>query len=191
MGLTGTPITYFELQSNFKGTYICVQIKSPGSAYPLGLFNTNNMNELENIAEIELSYKPSIANKPIIASSFDAYQVLKEFYPKETINLQEYFIVAYLNRFNRVLGVLVLSKGGITGTLADIRLVFGTALKAAASGIIISHNHPSGNLKPSNVDLALTEKMVDAGKLLDIKLLDHIVIAPDYEYLSLADEGKI
>ena len=191
MGLTGTPITYFELQSNFKGTYICVQIKSPGSAYTLGLFNTNNMNELENIAEIELSYKPSIANKPIIASSFDAYQVLKEFYPKETINLQEYFIVAYLNRFNRVLGVLVLSKGGITGTLADIRLVFATALKAAASGIIISHNHPSGNLKPSNVDLALTEKMVDAGKLLDIKLLDHIIIGGDYEYESLNDEGYI
>ena len=90
------------------------------------------MKQLENIAEIELSYKPSIANKPIIASSYDAYLVLKEFYPKETINLQEYFIVAYLNRFNRVLGVLVLSKGGITGTLADIRLVFGTALKAAA-----------------------------------------------------------
>lgn len=187
----GTPTTYFELQSNFKDTYICVQIKSPGSAYPLGLFNTNKMNELENISEIELSYKPSIANKPIIASSFDAYQVLKEFYPKETINLQEYFIVAYLNRFNRVLGVLVLSKGGITGTLADIRLVFGTALKAAASGIIISHNHPSGNLKPSNVDLALTEKMADAGKLLDIKLLDHIIIGGDYEYASLNDEGHI
>jgi DNA repair protein RadC len=57
--------------------------------------------------------------------------------------------------------------------------------------MLISHNHPSGNIKPSNVDLALTEKMVDAGKLLDIKLLDHIIIAPDYEYFSLADEGKI
>ena len=167
-----------------------VQINSQGSANTLSLFNTNNMNELENIAEIELSYKPSIANKPIIASSYDAYLVLKEFYPKETIHLQECFIVAYLNRFNRILGVLILSKGGITGTFADIRLVFGTALKAAASGIIISHNHPSGNLKPSNVDLTLTEKMVDAGKLLDIRLLDHIIISPDYEYLSLTDEGK-
>jgi DNA repair protein RadC len=147
------------------------------------------MNELENIAEIELSYKPSIANKPIIASSYDAYLVLKEFYPKETIHLQEYFIVAYLNRFNRVLGVLVLSKGGITGTLADIRLVFGKALKAAASGLVISHNHPSGNLKLSDRDKEVTKKIRDAGDILDIKLMDHIIVGHEGQYLSFSDEG--
>lgn len=121
------------------------------------------MTQTENIAEIELVYKPSIAHKPVISSSLDAYNVLIDFYLKDTILLQEHFLVAYLNRFNRVLGVMHLSTGGITGAVADIRLIFGTALKAAASGIIISHNHPSGNLKVSERDRDTTTKIRDAG----------------------------
>jgi DNA repair protein RadC len=147
------------------------------------------MNLLENIAEIELVYKPSIANKPIITSSLDAYYALIPFYPIDTLYLQEHFLVAYLNRFNRVLGVLHLSSGGITGTVADVRLIFGTALKSAASGIIISHNHPSGNLKASQRDKEITQKIRDAGDMLDIKLLDHIIVGDENKYLSFADEG--
>jgi DNA repair protein RadC len=105
------------------------------------------------------------------------------------LHLQEHFFVAYLNRFNRVLGVLHLSSGGITGTLADIRLIFGTALKAAASGIIISHNHPSGQLKPSQLDKNVTTKIREAGDMLDIKLMDHIIIGYEGKYLSFSDEG--
>ncbi len=147
------------------------------------------MTQTENIAEIELVYKPSKSNKPVISSSLDAYNVLIDFYPKDTILLQEHFLVAYLNRFNRVLGVMHLSTGGITGTVADIRLIFGTALKAAASGIIISHNHPSGNLKVSERDIGTTTKIRDAGEMLDIKLLDHIIVGHDGQYFSFSDEG--
>ena len=146
------------------------------------------MTQTENIAEIELVYKPSISNKPIISSPLDAYNVLIDFYPLDTLHLKEHFFVAYLNRFNRVLGVLHLSSGGITGTVADIRLIFGTALKAAASGIIISHNHPSGNLKVSDRDKEVTKKIRDAGDMLDIKLMDHIIIGHEGQYLSFSDE---
>ncbi len=147
------------------------------------------MTQTDNIAEIEFVYKPSICNKPVISSSLDAYNVLIDFYPKDTILLQEHFLVVYLNRFNRVLGVMHLSTGGITGTVADIRLIFGTALKAAACGIIISHNHPSGNLKVSERDRDTTTNIRDAGDMLDIKLLDHIIIGHEGQYLSFSDEG--
>ena len=146
------------------------------------------MIQTENIAEIELVYKPSISNKPIISSPLDAYNLFMDFYPKETLHLQEHFFVAYLNRFNRVLGVLHLSSGGLTGTIADIRLIFGTALKAAASSIVISHNHPSGQLKPSDRDRDITTKISSAGDMLDIKLLDHIIIGHDGQYFSFSDE---
>ncbi len=147
------------------------------------------MTQTDTISEIELVYKPSISNKPIITSPLDAYHVLIDFYPKDTLHLQEHFLVAYLNRFNRVLGVLHLSSGGITGTVADIRLIFGTALKAAASSIIISHNHPSGNLKVSDRDSDVTKKIRDAGVMLDIKLMDHIIVGQEGQYLSFSDEG--
>jgi DNA repair protein RadC len=147
------------------------------------------MTQTDTISEIELVYKPSISNKPIISSPLDAYKVFMDFYPRETLHLQEHFFVAYLNRFNRVLGVLHLSSGGITGTIADIRLIFGTALKAAASGLVISHNHPSGNLKPSDRDVEITKKIKDAGDMLDIKLMDHIIVGHDGQYLSFSDES--
>ena len=90
------------------------------------------MIQTDNIAEIELIYKPSISNKPLINSSLDAYNVLINFYPENRLQLQEHFVVAYLNRYNRVLGVMQHTTGGITGTVADIRLVYAAALKAAA-----------------------------------------------------------
>jgi DNA repair protein RadC len=147
------------------------------------------MIQTDTISEIQLVYKPSISNKPIINSPLDGYNVFIDFYPKDTLHLQEHFFVAYLNRFNRVLGVLHLSSGGITGTIADIRLIFGTALKAAASSILISHNHPSGQLKPSDRDRDVTKKIRDAGDMLDIKLLDHIIVGHEGHYLSFSDEG--
>ena len=154
-----------------------------------GHFNLINMTQTDNIAEIELIYKPGISNKPLVNSSLDAYNVLIKFYPENRLQLQEHFVVAYLNRYNRVLGVMQHTSGGITGTVADMRLIYGAALKAAASGIIISHNHPSGNLKVSNRDRETTLKFRDAGDLLDIKLLDHIIVGLDGQFLSFADEG--
>ena len=95
----------------------------------------------------------------------------------------------YMNRNNRVLGVYPLSEGGLTGTVADIRLILGIALKVAATGIILCHNHPSGNLKPSQADIQLTQRVREAGKLLDIPLIDHLIISPVCEFMSFSDEG--
>ena len=149
------------------------------------------MKPLTKVAEIQISYTPAIANKPEIKSALDAYHVIKEFFPEEQISLCEMFVVAYLNRCNRVLGVYVASKGGITGTVADIRLILGTALKVAATGIILAHNHPSGNLTPSKADKDLTYKIKEAAQYLDIQVLDHLILAWENEYYSFADEGVI
>jgi DNA repair protein RadC len=110
-------------------------------------------------------------------------------YDESTIGLYEEFMVLLLNRANRVLGCLKLSKGGLTGTVVDLSILYGTALKAMASSVIIAHNHPSNNLRPSDEDRDLTKKIRDAGKLLDINLLDHLIIGTDGSYVSFTDEG--
>ena len=147
------------------------------------------MKPLTQVAEIQVSYRPAISNKPIIKSALDAYVVLNEFYPENKIALQEMFIVAYLNRSNRIIGVYEVSTGGITGTVADVRIILGTALKVAATGIILSHNHPSGNLVPSKADLELTQKIKEASRFLDITVTDHLILTYENKYYSFADEG--
>ena len=104
------------------------------------------MKETEKVAEIQVTYKPAITDKPIIRSSLDAYQVLKEFFDDNTIGLQEQFVVLYMNRSNRVLGIFPVSKGGITGCIVDVRLILSVALTTATTGITLANNHPSGNL---------------------------------------------
>src|SRR3990170_6054261 len=94
----------------------------------------------------------------------------------DLLELQEEFKIMLLNRYNKVIGIFTVSSGGIAGTVADPKLIFGCALKAAASGIILAHNHPSGNLTASQADIDLTRKFKEAGKLLDIQVLDHIII---------------
>ena len=148
------------------------------------------MNEIENVAEISVTYKPAISAKPIIRSALDAYRVLKEFFDENTLALQEQFVVLYMNRSNRVLGIYPLSKGGITTCVVDIRLALCVALKTASTAIMLCHNHPSGNLNPSRHDEELTAKIKEACKLVDISVFDHIIISPiDGEYFSFANEG--
>ncbi len=149
------------------------------------------MKELTQVAEITISYKPTLNRMPLIATTLDAYVELKEFFLEDIIRLQEQFLVMYLNNGNRVLGVYKLSKGGLTGTIADIRLILGTALKVAACSIILCHNHPSGTLKPSLSDIEITKKIIEAGKFMDIRVLDHLIISPDDRYISLSEEGLI
>ncbi len=146
---------------------------------------------MPKLAEIKLSYKPSLKDSKTIQSSHDAYISLMDFYPEDTICLQERFVVLYLNNANRVIGAQVLSVGGLTSTIADVRLVFATALKVMAAAIIVSHNHPSYLLRPSEQDKKLTNKLRDAGSLLDIRLLDHLIISPNNDYLSMSDEGHL
>ena len=150
------------------------------------------MKETEKVAEIQVTYKPAITDKPIIRSSLDAYQVLKEFFDDNTIGLQEQFVVLYMNRSNRVLGIFPVSKGGITGCIVDVRLILSVALTTATTGITLAHNHPSGNLKPGRADEEITLKIKEACKYFDIRVLDHIILSPvEREYYSFADEGMM
>ena len=125
--------------------------------------------------------------KEIISSSTDIVELVQ---PQLADLPHEEFWLILLNRANHIITKIILSKGGISGTVVDPRLVFKAAIEHQASGIILCHNHPSGNPKPSNEDVVLTKKLRDAGKNLDISILDHIIIAGSTFY-SFADEGVI
>jgi DNA repair protein RadC len=144
------------------------------------------------VAEITLSYSTQVkaTDRPLITTSKSAYELLMERWDLRTIELLEQFKILLLNRPNRVLGVYHLSTGGLTGTVADPRLIFAAAIKACATSIILAHNHPSGNLVPGAADNALTQKIVAGGKLLDITVLDQLIISLDGFY-SFADEGVL
>ncbi|MBR9854566.1 MAG: DNA repair protein RadC [Algicola sp.] len=120
-----------------------------------------------------------------IKSSHDAYELL---YPLIGELPHEEFWIVYLNNSNKVLHKCQLSKGGITGTLVDVRLVLKQALELGAVGLILAHNHPSGTLSPSTTDKQLTNKLKMASEALDIKILDHLILT-HHEYLSFADKG--
>lgn len=102
----------------------------------------------------------------------------------------EEFWVLYLNNSNKIIQLVQLSKGGITGTLVDVRLALKRALELGATGLILAHNHPSGNLQPSEADKQLTRKLKSAAEGLDIKVLDHLIVT-EKAYFSFADEGLL
>lgn len=143
------------------------------------------------ISEIQVSYKPKKAHRPQITSSSDAVKVLLHCYDWATIGYVESFITLYLNRANRVLGYKVISQGGISGTVVDARVVMAVAPQCGACSILLSHNHPSYNLQPSQADLDLTQKLKGACEFFDILLLDHVILDPDGGYLSFSDEGYL
>ena len=120
----------------------------------------------------------------------DGYNILHQLWNKDRIEMQEEFKVLLMNRCNKVIGVFEAASGGITGTVADPRLILATALKCLATGIILAHNHPSGNLKPSAADENLTSKIKEAAKYHDITVLDHLIITSE-GYFSFADEGLL
>ena len=150
-------------------------------------------NNLMSAKEVRLSYIPDsgILKRKKITSAHDACMQLLEGYDKDTIGMQEVFVVLLLNKTNRVLGIYKASQGGISGVMVDIRLVMVAALKSLATGIIISHNHPSGNLVPSIQDVELTARFDAACKLLDIDLLDHIIVTHDHSFYSFSNEGMM
>ncbi len=156
------------------------------------LINTKNFENSGNIAEVQAVYKTKIkiSEQPKITNSEMAKDILLKAFNKDTLEYKEEFIILLLNRTNRVLGYVKISSGGTTGTTADPKIIFTLALKTNASAIILAHNHPSGNLKPSKSDLELTNKLVKAGKLLDITIFDHIILSKDGHY-SMADENQI
>ncbi len=144
------------------------------------------------VSEIQLTYKSTVkpSQRPKITGSKDAYEVLKESWDDSKLELVEQFKAMFTNRANKVLGIYEVSTGGIAGTVADPRLIFVAALKVGASGVLLAHNHPSGNLKPSQADIDLTRKIKEAGKFLEIQLMDHIILTSE-GYFSFADEGLV
>lgn len=124
-----------------------------------------------------------------ISSSQDAADYARQFYDG-SINVMESMFLMTLNNSNNTTGFTLLSQGGITGTLVDVRLVAFTCLNSLAVGCILVHNHPSGTLKPSEADKAITKKVQKALELIDVKVLDHIILTED-NYFSFANEGLI
>lgn len=144
------------------------------------------------VAEIQISYSSRIkpSERPQIKTSKSAYDILFSTWDKNRIELVEQFKVLILNRANKAIGIFEVSTGGLSGTVADPKLIFAIALKAGASGIILCHNHPSGNLAASKSDMDLTKKIKDGGRILEIQVLDHIIITSE-KYYSFADEGLL
>lgn len=140
------------------------------------------------IAEIKVSYTNKNPIKVKVSNSQIAYDCVLEQWDKDILEFQEEFKIVLLNKANVILGVYEMSKGGISGTVVDIKIILSVALKCHSSGIILVHNHPSGNLTPSDSDRALTRKLKDACNLIELSLLDHLVITKE-SYFSFADEG--
>ena len=153
-----------------------------------------SLQELNNVAEVEIVYrrKPNCkpSERPVIRTSSDSYAVFMHYWNLDTIELIEEFKVIYLNRRNSVLQLLELSKGGITGTVADPRLILAGALRIGACAVVLAHNHPSGIVKPSRADETLTQKIKTAASYHDIIVADHLIISQD-SYFSFGDEGLL
>lgn len=151
------------------------------------------MERLLNVCEVKLTYQSTVksSERYRIAKSEDAYKLLKKYcYDEETLQYRESFKVILLNQANKVLGVSNISEGGIAETSADVRIILQAALLANASAIILSHNHPSGNCLPSGADKGLTKQIIDAAKLMNIQVLDHLIVTSE-TYYSFGDEGML
>ena len=153
-----------------------------------------SLEELNNVSEIDIVYKRKVnckvTERPLIKSSSDVYEILLHYWDQDKIDLLEEFKVLFLNRSNRVLQIYNVSSGGITGTVADPRLILAVALKVGACSMMLAHNHPSTSLKPSKADEELTNKIKYAAQFHDIKVLDHVIVSSE-GYYSFADEGVL
>lgn len=146
---------------------------------------------MENlISEIEIHYSHKVKPSQMlqIKTSDDSFRHLQSIWPN--VDYRETFMVLHLSRSNRVLGNTIVSTGGISGTVIDCKIIFQSALKANSCAIVLAHNHPSGQKFPSQNDTAITRKIKDAGSLLDIQMLDHIILTSE-GYYSFADEGML
>jgi len=151
----------------------------------------NGQNNYLKVSEIKLSYKNKyrISDRPTITQASQAYDVFKSLW-SDNIEFVEEFNVLLLNRANKVLGIVNISKGGVSGTVVDAKVIFSAALLSNASGVILAHNHPSGNTNPSDSDLKITRKLKNGGEFLDISVLDHLIITPE-GFHSMAEEGQL
>jgi len=141
------------------------------------------------VREVTASYRAGETGFQITKSG-DAHRVARMCFDENRIGYVEEFKILLLNKKHDVLGWADISRGGVAGTVVDAKVVFQHALVANASALVLLHNHPSGNLQPSQADIALTKKLKHGGELLDIQVLDHLILVPiEDEYFSFADEN--
>lgn len=144
---------------------------------------------MENkVAEIMVSYRPEKTIDFKLEKSRESFELILNNWDEDKIQMQEEVKLILLNRSNKVLGIYSLATGGITSCVVDVRLILSVALKTLATGLIIVHNHPSGNINPSADDRKITEQLKSACKIMGIQLLDHLIITKE-DYFSFADEG--
>jgi DNA repair protein RadC len=153
--------------------------KVPSDIFPKGVY------------ELHIGYKRIHPFRISVKKSEDLHEfIISTLYDAGQIEYSEQFFVLMLDRANKLYCYKLLSSGGMAGTVVDLRLLFQSALLAHATSIILVHNHPSGNIQPSQSDLILTKRIVDAGKLLEITILDHIIVS-DASFYSFANEGLV
>ncbi len=162
--------TIEQLQKNYKGI---------GEAKAISIVAAMELGRRRKSSEVRV--------KPQISGSADVYDLMS---PVLSDLPHEEFWIILLNRGNKVISTQKISQGGISGTVIDARLILKSALDQLASSIILCHNHPSGNLRPSRQDISITQKLKEAGKIMDIPVLDHIIVTEN-GYYSFADEGNI
>lgn len=146
-----------------------------------------------NLPEFQISFKTKgqpMTERKKVSSSRDIFEFTKQIFNADQIEWVESFVLICLNRRGVPLGFYKVSSGGVAGTVADPKVIFQVALLSNASSIIVAHNHPSGEVSPSQSDIDLTKKLKQAGRLLEIDCLDHLIVS-DSKYYSMADEGII
>lgn len=145
--------------------------------------------KINQVSEVQLTYKSKVKaeDRIRIRSSQDAFSVFWDYFDKETMEHIEEVFLLLLNRSNRTIGIVSISKGGTAGSIIDVKVVLQYAIKSNAHSIILCHNHPSGNLQPSEADLKITKKVAEACKQLDIQLFDHLILTSPGEYFSILD----
>lgn len=155
--------------------------------------------ELREACEIHLAMQygprrtkaPSRAvERPVVRDSNEAHDLARSLWPDD-MDVRERFIVMYFNRANRFVGYYRVSAGGASGTVVDVKLVARGAIERLASAMMLVHNHPSGNLRPSSDDMNITDKINTMCKYMDVSLLDHLILSPCGAYYSFADHGEL
>jgi DNA repair protein RadC len=143
--------------------------------------NVTNAMDLYNVTEVQLVYKTRIkaSDRPKISNMEDAVDIFRKYWSRDRIEHIEEVKILLLNRSNRVLGIATVSQGGISGSVIDERIVLQYAIKSNATGVILAHNHPSGNLDASEADNRITAKIKNSLELIGVTLLDHVIITAE------------
>jgi DNA repair protein RadC len=148
------------------------------------------VNYPKSLPEITLKLRKGETVQTVITNSKDCANVFRQIWDVDSLPIYESMIVLFLNRANKTIGWYKVSQGGLTGTLCDPKLILSIGLKSLCQGIIICHNHPSGNTQPSKADISITNRIKKGCEYLEIALLDHIILTEE-GYSSFADSGLI